>query len=130
MFFTFLKLAVFAYYLLWGSRAQEIEIGGMAGPVPEEMAEPLAAKPLVLKMAADGTMEFEGQAVAKKDLGKLLKDRVQLAPASGLKIEIAPGITEESVFDIVDIAENAGIETIGTDPHIDIPPAATLEVGE
>lgn len=133
MLFLYLKLIIGAFFLFWGTRAQEIQINQLAGPAEAgAMIRPQvqAGPQLVLKMAADGSMTFEGQAVTVAALEKLLTERLRQAPATALKIEIAPGLAQDRLFDIVDLAENAGISSIVTDPPIDIPPAATFELGE
>lgn len=128
-----LKFIIGAYFLIWGFRAPDLKAEHFAGPVavaPAEIALPVEGPRILLKMAADGTLSFEGKAITAGDLGKILAGRVQQDPATGLKIEIAPGVTQDRLFEIVDLAESAGIESIATDPPIDIPPAATFEIGD
>lgn len=69
-------------------------------------------KAAVLRFSADGTLSLDGQRVGRRDLSRLLEQRVEADPTMTLFIVPGSGLNVQELMQVVDLVRAAGVATL------------------
>ena len=74
-----------------------------------QASDPQSAGTIMIRLGADGAAVIRGQAVAKPDLERMLRQRMAAEPLTQVVVLPSGGAATQSLISVMDVATRAGV---------------------